>query len=152
MAVKTDKRVRVIQRKSRPTGLSKYIARVRSFPLEPIRDEAHLIEAQAVLDKLLQEDLDAGGEMYLGALTYLVEAYEEEHEPALDVSEADVLRELMRANGLTQKALEEKVGISQSTISAVLNGTRSLTRKQMLALSKQFLVHPSAFLPFSPQT
>ena len=117
------------------------------FPLEPIRDQAHLIEAMAVLDKLLQEDLDADGEMYLGALTCLVEAYEQAHEPLLDVSEADVLRELMRANGLTQKALEERVGISQSTISAVLNETRSLTRKQVLALSKYFLVHPSAFLP-----
>ena len=60
-----------------------------------------------MLDKLLQEDLDAEGEMYLGALTCLVEAYEEEHEPALDVSEADVLRELMRANGLTQRARGE---------------------------------------------
>ncbi|HKI17685.1 MAG TPA: helix-turn-helix domain-containing protein [Isosphaeraceae bacterium] len=152
MAVKTDKRAQVGPKKSRSTGLSKYIARVRNFPLEPIRNEAHLTDAQAVLDSLLQEDLDAEGEMYLGALTQLVEAYEKEHEPALDVSEADVLRELMRANGLTQKALEEKVGISQSTISAVLHGTRSLTRKQVLALSKHFLVHPSAFLPFSPRT
>jgi antitoxin component HigA of HigAB toxin-antitoxin module len=149
MAVKTDKRARAAQRKSRTTRLSKYIARVRAFPLEPIRDEAHLIKALAVLDELLQEDLDAGGEMYLGALTCLVEAYEEEHEPVVDVSEADVLRELMRVNGLTQKALEEKVGISQSTISAVLNETRSLTRKQMLALSEYFLVHPSAFLPLN---
>jgi HTH-type transcriptional regulator / antitoxin HigA len=152
MAVQTDKQARLAHKKSRPTGLSKYIARVRNFPLEPIRNEAHLVEAQAVLDKLLQEDLDAEGEMYLGALTCLVEAYEEEHEPALDVSEADVLRELMRANGLTQRALEEKVGISQSTISAVLNGTRSLTRNQVLALSKRFLVRPSAFLPLRPQS
>ncbi len=147
MGVKIRGRPRVTAKKSRQLELSRYIARVRKFPLEPIRDEAHLIEAQAVLDKLLQEDLDAEGEMYLGALTCLVETYEQEHEPVLDVSEADVLRELMRANGLTQKQLEEKVGISQSTISAVLNQTRSLTRKQMLALSKHFNVQPAAFLP-----
>ncbi len=90
--------------------------------------------------------------MYLGALTCLVEAYEEEHEQALDVSQADMLRELMRANGLTQKELGEKDGISQSTISAVLNEARSLTWKQVLVLSKHFHVQPFAFLPSHPET
>jgi len=36
--------------------------------------EAHLAEAQAVIDGLLEEDLDLGGEMYLDALTDLVES------------------------------------------------------------------------------
>jgi antitoxin component HigA of HigAB toxin-antitoxin module len=65
---------------------------------------------------------------YLGALSDLVDAYEKTHEPPLDVSEADVLRELMRVNKLTQKTLEKQVGIAQSIISAVLNGERPLTR------------------------
>ena len=53
----------------------------------------------------------------------------------------------MRSNRLTQKELESKVGISQSTISAVLNGTRSLTKPQIIALAKFFAVKPAAFLP-----
>ena len=36
-----------------------------------------------------------------------------------DVSEADVLRELMRSNGLSQMELAKAVGIAQSSISAV---------------------------------
>ena len=150
MATKTRTSARAAGKKLRPLDLIKYLERVSRFPLEPIRDEAHLIEAQAVLEKLLQEDLDREGEMYLGALTCLVEAYEDEHEPPIDASAADVLRELMRANGLTQRDLEDKIGISQSTISAVLNETRSLTSKQVLALSKHFNVQPAAFLPSRP--
>jgi HTH-type transcriptional regulator / antitoxin HigA len=80
-------------------------------------------------------------------LTDLVEIYEKAHEPAPDVSEADVLRELMRSNGLSQKELERRVGIAQSTISAVLNGTRSLTREQVITLARFFNVAPAAFLP-----
>jgi hypothetical protein len=51
--------------------------------------------------------------MSLGALKCLVDAYEDEHEPAFDAAEHDVLRELMRANGLTQKELEQRVGIER---------------------------------------
>ena len=99
------------------------------------------------MEKLLQSQLDRGGQEYLDALTDLVETYEDEHEPIGNVSEAEVLRELMRANGLSQTALEEKVGISQSTISAVLNGIRSLTKEQIITLAAFFRVSPAAFLP-----
>jgi HTH-type transcriptional regulator / antitoxin HigA len=94
---------------------------------------------------LLQTQADKGTELYLDALTDLVEVYE--HEPARTVSEADVLRELMRSHGLSQQALEAKVGIAQSTISSVLNGTRSLTRHQLITLARFFGVKPGAFLP-----
>ena len=54
----------------------------------------------------------------------------------------------MRANGLSQGRLQKAVGISQSTISAVLNGTRSLTKEQVIALARYFRVSPAAFLPY----
>jgi plasmid maintenance system antidote protein VapI len=57
------------------------------------------------------------------------------------------LRELMRANGLSQNDLAKKVGIVQSTISAVLNGSRKLTKGQVIRLAEYFNVAPSAFLP-----
>jgi len=63
-----------------------------------------------------------------------------------DASEADVLSELMRTNGLNQTALEEKVGIAQSTISAVLTGSRELTKDQVIKLARFFQVTPAAFL------
>ena len=128
------------------TAPASYFRLVERFPLVSIRDDAHLKQAQAILDELLRARPDKGTELYLDALTDLVERYEAVHEPARAVSEADVLRELIRSNGLTQKELESKVGISQSTISAVLNGTRSLTKPQVIALANFFAVRPTAFL------
>ena len=72
--------------------------------------------------------------------------YEDEHEPIPDAPEADVLRVLMAANGLSQEDLARAVGIAQSTIS-VLNGARKLTKGQVITLARYFHVAPAAFLP-----
>jgi antitoxin component HigA of HigAB toxin-antitoxin module len=81
---------------------------------------------------------------------YLIAGYEDEHVPIANVSEADVLRELMRSNGLSQMELAKAVGIAQSTVSAVLTGARSLTKGQILKLARFFGIAPAAFLPRDP--
>jgi HTH-type transcriptional regulator / antitoxin HigA len=124
-----------------------YFKLVEEFPLMPIRSDAHLVAAQKMIDKLLEQELDQGGEAYLDVLTGLVEAYEDEHEPFPDASEADVLRELMSSNRLTQATLAKQVGIAQSTISAVLTGARSLTKEHVIKLANFFHVAPAAFMP-----
>jgi HTH-type transcriptional regulator / antitoxin HigA len=123
-----------------------YFDLVKQFPLTHIRDGDHLDAALATLERLLEINLDDGEQEYVDALTDLIETYEDQHEPIPDASESDVLRELMRASGLSQLKFAKKVGISQSTISAVLNGTRSLTKGQVVALAKFFHISPGAFL------
>jgi HTH-type transcriptional regulator/antitoxin HigA len=135
---------------SAPALPDTYIKLVKRFPLTHIRDDNHLVAAQDVIDRLLEQNLDKGAQEYLDALTDLVETYEDEHELIPDASESDVLRELMRANRLSQPRLAKKVGIAQSTISAVLNGTRSLTKSQVIALADFFHLSPAAFLPIAP--
>lgn len=124
-----------------------YFAMVKAFPLIHIRDDAHLDDAQKVIDGLLQEDLDEGGQEYLDALTDLVEVYEDENVPLPKASPEGVLRELMDANRLSQLALEKRTGIAQSTISDVLNGKRSLTSGHVQKLARLFGVSPAVFLP-----
>jgi HTH-type transcriptional regulator/antitoxin HigA len=124
-----------------------YFELIRAFPLTHIKSASHLARAQMVIDQLLRQELDDGSQDYLDVLTDLVEIYEAEHIPIADASEADVLRELMRTNGLTQSQLAERVQISQSTISAVLTGARSLTRDHVVKLARYFRVSPAAFLP-----
>lgn len=123
-----------------------YFTLVRKFPLVRIRDEDHLTDALAMIDRLLQQDLDHGEQDYLTVLTDLVEAYEDEHHPIEAASEADVLRELMRTNDLTQTKLAHETGIAQSTISAVLTDQRSLTKDQVKTLAKRFRVSTAALL------
>lgn len=133
-----------------PPDLETYLNLVIEFPLVPIGDDDHLARAGAVLDRLLQQDLDRGQQDYLEVLTDLVEKYEEEHVPIPDASESDVLRELMRSHGLSQNALKARTGIAQPTISAVLNGERSLTKEQVITLAGFFGVSPLAFMPVQP--
>jgi HTH-type transcriptional regulator / antitoxin HigA len=124
-----------------------YFALVKRFPLTHIRDDDHLDAAQEMIDRLLEDDLDEGSREYLDALTDLVETYENQHVTIPDASEADVLRALMEANRLSQSKLAKAVGIAPSTLSAVLNGTRSLTKDHVVTLAKFFNVPPAAFLP-----
>jgi HTH-type transcriptional regulator / antitoxin HigA len=124
-----------------------YFALVKQFPLTHIQDDDHLDAAIAIIDRLLQENLDKGAEEYLDALTDLVETYEDKHVVIPDSSESDVLRMLMESNRLSQSKLAKAVGISQSTISAVLRGSRSLTKAHMIKLARFFHVSPAVFLP-----
>jgi HTH-type transcriptional regulator / antitoxin HigA len=133
-----------------PTATAAYLSLVKRFPLTPIKNDKHLAAAQEVIDALLQEDLDASGEDYLDVLSDMVIAYEDRHHPMADASDVDVLRELMRSNGLSQNELAKRVGISQSTISDVLNGTRKLNKGQVIKLANFFNVDPTAFLPSGP--
>ncbi len=134
--------IKTVRRKMPDT----YFELVRKFPLTHIRDRAHLAEALEVIDRLLEQDLDRGAQEYLDVLTDLVERYEDEHETIADASEADVLRELIRASGRSQMKLAKEVGISQSTLSSVLNGDRELTKEQVVTLAKFFNVSPGVFL------
>jgi HTH-type transcriptional regulator/antitoxin HigA len=130
-----------------PTLTDTYFELVKQFPLTRIRNDDHLDAAQETINRLLETNLDTGAQEYLDVLTDLVETYEDTHHPIPDASEADVLRELMRSNGFSQPRLAKEVKMAQSTISAVLNGTRSLTKDQVVTLAKFFHVSPAAFLP-----
>jgi HTH-type transcriptional regulator / antitoxin HigA len=120
---------------------------VRQFPLIHLRDDDHLHRAIGAIDWLLRQDLDEGAQAYLDVLTDLVAVHENEHVLIPYVSEAELLRELMQSNGLSQTELAKTIRISQSTISAVLRGNRSLTKGQVIKLARFFGVSPAAFLP-----
>ena len=127
--------------------LRNYLALVKKFPLQPIRDDAHLGEALQTVETLIGRELDEGAESYLAVLTGLVESYEARTRPIPDASEADVLSLLMEQKGVSQTDLRDEVGISQSTVSAVLRGARSLTKAQIVDLARFFNVPPAVFLP-----
>jgi HTH-type transcriptional regulator/antitoxin HigA len=134
MATKTQFRLKGRSRDS-------YLELILDFPLASIKSDEHLAEAQRVIDELLARGtLDDGEEMYLDALSDLVASYEDEHHAIEPASDADMLRHLMDAKGVTQIQLSRDTGLSKSTISEVLAGKKPFSRKIIHTLSNYFHV------------
>ena len=77
-------------------------------------------------------------------LTLLIEEFEEKNYQLKAASPIDVLVELMDVNNLKQKDL---VGIfaTESVVSEILSGKRSLTVDHITRLSERFHVSPAVF-------
>ena len=118
-----------------------YMELVLDFPLASIKSDQHLAEAQRVMDGLLaREMLDEGEETYLDALSDLVGSYEDEHHAIEPTSDADLLRHLMEAKGVSQMQLSRDTSLPKSTISEVLAGKKPFSRKMIHALASYFHV------------
>ena len=100
-----------------------------------------MIDALTDRSDLAQEEED-----YLEALSGLVEAYEDEHDPLPGMSAVEALRHLLGENGLTQARLSEETGIPVATISEILNGKRGISPKVRDALARRFRVAPALFV------
>jgi HTH-type transcriptional regulator/antitoxin HigA len=124
----------------------RFLELIRRFPLRPLRTDADLDAAVAVVDSLLdQPALSAPEQDYLDVLSDLIEAYEAEAVPIKPVGDADMLRFLIEQKGATQAEVAKKSGIAESTISEVLAGKRKLNRLQIGKLARYFHVGPGAF-------
>ena len=77
-------------------------------------------------------------------LAVLIAAYEENRYAIRPASPVEVLSELLEANRLRQKDLVSIFG-AESTVSAVLSGHRSLTKRHIEKLSQRFKVSPAVF-------
>jgi HTH-type transcriptional regulator/antitoxin HigA len=121
-----------------------YLGLVRGFPLASIKSDDHLAEAGRVMDELLRRgELDEGERTYLDALSDLVEVYEDEHHAIEPASDADLLRHLMEARGLSQVQLSRDTGLPKSTISEVLAGKKPFSRQMIRKLAGYFQVSVS---------
>ena len=123
-----------------------YLALIRRFPLRPLRSDAELDQAVAVVDSLIDRGrLDRAEADYLDVLSDLVERYEEKQHPIEPASDAAMLEHLLDSRGVTQLAVAEGTGIVNSTLSAVLHGKRQLTREHIARLARFFRVDASVF-------
>lgn len=123
-----------------------YLALVRRVPLRPIRSDADLDVAVATIDALLdRDDLNTGEQDYLDVLSDLVHRYEHEEHPMPPLSDAEMLKHLLEARGISQTQLAQSTDIAESTISAVLSGKRDLSRRHISKLSRYFGVEPNVF-------
>jgi HTH-type transcriptional regulator / antitoxin HigA len=125
----------------------RYFDLVRFFPLRPIRSDAELDRAIAVVNSLIdRNDLATDEEDYLDVLADLIHKFENETHPLPNVSEAEMLRYLIEARDITQLKLATDTGIAESTISQILSGKRALSRNHIATLSGYFKVSPAVFI------
>ena len=143
MTVKHRNTIRTVYGKTE----DRYLNLVRQFPLRPLRTDADLDAAVAVVDALIDlPKLTTAEQDYLDVLSDLVEAYENEAVPMRPVGDADLLRFLIQQKSITQVEAADGCGMAESTISEVLAGKRKLNRSQIAKLARYFHVEPGVFL------
>jgi HTH-type transcriptional regulator/antitoxin HigA len=127
-----------------------YLALVRAFPLVHIRDDAQYQKALAVMWPLVESSVRSDAqEAYLGALTDLIEIYDNAHTTFPPRTGLDALRSLIEENGLRQEDLLD-IFKTQSVVSEVLRGKRKLTLRYIKDLAAFFHVAPATFLDGEP--
>jgi HTH-type transcriptional regulator / antitoxin HigA len=132
---------------TKASGRDCYLELVQRFPLRHLRSDRELKRAIKMIDTLIiRSDLARGEQDYLDVLTDIVEKYEAENCPMSPVSDADMLRHLIEARGITQAQLSADVNIPMSSISEVLHGKKKLTRRHIGILAEYFRVDPGVFL------
>jgi HTH-type transcriptional regulator / antitoxin HigA len=124
-----------------------YLNLIREFPLRPIRSEADLDGAIAMIDTLTdRSELCPDEQDYLDVLSKLVEEYEDEHDPLPDLSGVEALRHLIDENGLSQSQLSKDTGVPETTLSEILTGKRGISPKVRKALAERFKIAPALFV------
>ena len=118
-----------------------YLRLIQELPLVSIASEEHLDAASAMVDRLTgKKKLDAGEQAYLDVLCDLIIAYEDRHHPIPIASDADLLRHLMEAKGVSQIQIHEDTGLAKSGISEVLAGKKPFSKAMIGKLAKYFHV------------
>ncbi|MEK6258504.1 MAG: helix-turn-helix domain-containing protein [Planctomycetota bacterium] len=121
-----------------------YLELILVFPLASVRTEDHFNAAQKVMDRLLAKPtLDEGETLYLDALSDLVATYEDDHYPIEPASDADLLRHLLEAKGVSQADLHRETGIPKSTVSEIVGGKKPFSRQIIRKLADYFQVDVS---------
>lgn len=116
-----------------------YLDLVLAFPLASVRSDDHLRAAQEVMDRLLAKGkLDEGEVLYLDALSDLVARFEDEHHAIEPASDAEMLRHLLEAKGVSQADLHRSTGLPKSSISEVLAGKKPFSRQMIRTLAGYF--------------
>ena len=125
-----------------------YLRLMERFLLRPINDDRELAEAAAMLDELAsrKDPLLPEEQEYFDVLCDLIERYEDITIPMPDVSAAEMLAFLIEQRGVLQQTVAKETGIANSTLSALLRGTRELTRKHIEKLAAYFGVEGGVFL------
>ena len=121
---------------------------VNVHPLRPIRNDEQHQQAKKALRSLLSDHREVARE-FKKVLVSIIETYEREKGLRLDTSKvtaADLVRHLLAERDMSVNAFAKARGISQSTLSDMLNGKRQWSRSVILKIADYFKLNPGLFL------
>jgi HTH-type transcriptional regulator / antitoxin HigA len=126
-------------------ALKKYELKQHALPV--ITSDEQLDEyTNALIELEEQRNLTAEDQKYARMLAALIEKYENEHYPIAAATPQEVLVELIEQNGLRQRDLVPLLG-TESVVSEIVNGKRTLSKTNIEKLSYRFRVSPAVFFP-----
>ena len=132
----------------RSTGVpDTYFTLVKRHPLTSIRSEKDLDAAQSVVDALLRETLDDGGQAYLDALSDLIIVYEQEHHAITPLPPHQLLAYMLEEWRMSQADLMRATGLAKATVSDLVSGKRPFTVDQMHKVANVFGLPGTVFMP-----
>lgn len=127
------------------TKLADPVEMIRHGAPRLIRSDEELAEYTRALFTLRAKPKPTAAELEaINLLAFLIEHYETAPYPAPKGSPTEVVRQLLKRNGLIQSSLTPEFGCTAVT-SQVLRGERQFTRSHIARLSKRFRVSPAAF-------
>ena len=135
-----------VEAKITPGSASRYLELVAAFPLRPIRSDAQHEAALVAMRSLLGVERSEDEDDYLDVLGDLIRAYEVEHFPLPQATQADILRALLEDRAMSQTELSAATGVADSNISAILAGRRGISKANMITFAKALKVKPDRFL------
>lgn len=102
-----------------------------------LRNEEEYESAIAEIERLVDEDVEAGSEGYdrLEFLSVLVEHYEEEHYPMGHVTPQQAVTFMLEQKGMSRSDLDDAMG-GKSRVSEFFSGKRDLSKSQVEALHR----------------
>jgi HTH-type transcriptional regulator/antitoxin HigA len=112
-----------------------------------LRNKAEYEAAIAEIERLLDEEVEAGSEGYdrLEFLSVLVEHYEDEHYPMGSVSPQQAVLFMLEQKGLERSDLDDVMG-GKSRVSEFLNGKRDLSKAQVEGLRRLLAIPADVLL------
>jgi HTH-type transcriptional regulator/antitoxin HigA len=126
---------------------AKYWELIRSFPLRPIRSEADLGRAEAMLHRLLDApSLSASEQDYLEILGNVIDEYESKAHPIESLPPNQMLAISIESKGVTQTEVSRATGIPVSTISELIAQKREFNRAHVEKLCDFFGLDPKVFI------
>lgn len=137
----------VAAKKLRPAE-DRYMELVRRFPLRPIRTAEGSQQAKELLRSLMGDNAPEVLD-YRTVLLSLIVEYEKSATHGMDAAEhnaADIVRYLLKESGLSINAFAKKTGMSQSSLTDMLNGRRTWSKSAIVKVADYFNLDYGLFL------